>query len=381
MKTNLLTFFLFIIISNSIESQTDTTDYVSGIVDANFLTMNGTNMYVLGSENIYSIDTTLSNPTPTIIYTVPNDFFLVNFTINGNLIYIALENYIQATDTFLGGKIISLDLNNVSNPTQDIYTTGEYISSITNNGSTIYITAETLLNAPSFEPFITHLDEIDANISNPTAQVIANNVTNTSVVTSITFDNDIVYISSSDDEEILKVDVNQSSPTVDVLTNSTFSRGIFKSGNELYMTYGSLIRKIDVTNPSAGSTSVAVNTTYQDTNPNDGSLFYANFRDVVLVGNKVYATLANQGKVVEAIDMTLSTNEFNLTNINIYNNENNIYVNGLNNVKDINIFSISGQLLVNKKLSSNNNSIDISTLASGIYLLNIGNENTFKFVK
>ena len=381
MKTNLLTFFLFIIISNSIESQTDTTDYVSGIVDANFLTMNGTNMYVLGSENIYSIDTTLSNPTPTIIYTVPNDFFLVNFTINGNLIYIALENYIQATDTFLGGKIISLDLNNVSNPTQDIYTTGEYISSITNNGSTIYITAETLLNAPSFEPFITHLDEIDANISNPTAQVIANNVTNTSVVTSITFDNDIVYISSSDDEEILKIDVNQSSPTVDVLTNSTFSRGIFKSGNELYMTYGSLIRKIDVTNPSAGSTSVAVNTTYQDTNPNDGSLFYANFRDVVLVGNKVYATLANQGKVVEAIDMTLSTNEFNLTNINIYNNENNIYVNGLNNVKDINIFSISGQLLVNKKLSSNNNSIDISTLASGIYLLNIGNEKTFKFVK
>ena len=381
MKTNLLTFFLFIIISNSIESQTDTTDYVSGIVDANFLTMNGTNMYVLGSENIYSIDTTLSNPTPTIIYTVPNDFFLVNFTINGNLIYIALENYIQASDTFLGGKIISLDLNNVSNPTQDIYTTGEYISSITNNGSTIYITAETLLNAPSFEPFITHLDEIDANISNPTAQVIANNVTNTSVVTSITFDNDIVYISSSDDEEILKVDVNQSSPTVDVLTNSTFSRGIFKSGNELYMTYGSLIRKIDVTNPSAGSTSVAVNTTYQDTNPNDGSLFYANFRDVVLVGNKVYATLANQGKVVEAIDMTLSTNEFNLTNINIYNNENNIYVNGLNNVKDINIFSISGQLLVNKKLSSNNNSIDISALSSGIYLLNIGNEKTFKFVK
>lgn len=381
MKTKLLTLLILVFISNTIQSQTNTTDYVSGMSDANFLAMNGTDMYVLGSENIYRIDTTLSNPTSTVIHTVPTNFYLVNFTINGNIMYIALENYIEATDTFIGGKVMSIDLNNLTDPAQDVYATDEYISSITNNGSTIYITAETLVNPPSFEPFITHLYEINASISNPTAEVVVNNVNNTSVVTGITFDNDIVYISSSDDNEILKIDVNQSNPTVDVVTNNTFSRGIFKFGNELYLTYGSLISKIDVTNPSAGSTAVAVNTTYQDTNPNDGSLFFANFRDVVLVGNKVYATLANQGKVVQAIDMSLSTNEYNLANITIRNTKNYIYVNGLNNAKDTNIFSISGQLLVNKKLSSNNNSIDISTLSSGIYLLNIDNEKTFKFLK
>jgi hypothetical protein len=381
MKTKLLTLLLFVCFAHTIQSQTNTSDYVSGVTDANFLAMSGTTMYVLGSENIYSINTALNNPTPTTIYTVPVNFYLVNFTINGNIMYIALENYIIATETFNGGKIISLDLNNLSNPAEDIYTTGEYISSITNNGSTLYITAETLVNPPSFEPFITHLDEINASLPSPTAEVVVNNVTESSVIRGMTFSNNIVYLASSDDNEILMIDVNQSTPTVDVLNNSTYSRGIFISGNELYLTYGSLISKIDVINPSAGPTYVAVNSTYQDINPNDGSQYYANFRDVVIVNNKIYATLANQGRVVQATDLTISTNEFHVDNIKIYNNKNKVSVTGLKNEKETRIFNISGQLLITKKLSSNNNSIDISTLSSGIYLLNMDNGKTFKFVK
>ena len=381
MKTKLLTLLLFALISNTMQSQTNTTDYVSGVIGAKSLTINGTTMYALGAENIYSIDTTLNNPVPTVIYTVPPDFFLVNFTINGNLIYIILENYIQATDTFLGGKIVALDVNNLSNPVQDIYTSSEYISAIANDGSTLYITAETLTNPPNFDPFITHLDEIDSSISNPTAQLVVNNVTDTSVVTGITFDNGDIYLASSDANEILKIDVNQSNPTVDLLTDFTFSRGIFKSGNELYLSYGSLITKIDITNPSAGSTAIAVNATYQDTNPNDGTQFFANFRDVILVGNKVYATLANQNKVVQAIDVTLSTNEFNVLETSIYNNKNYLYINGLTTPKDTQIFNVSGQLLINKTVSPNSNSVDISTLSNGIYMVTIDNQKTFKFVK
>jgi hypothetical protein len=306
---------------------------------------------------------------------------LVNFTINGNLIYIILEIYIQATDTFLGGKIVALDVNNLSNPVQDIYTSSEYISAIANDGSTLYITAETLTNPPNFDPFITHLDEIDSSISNPTAQLVVNNVTDTSVVTGITFDNGDIYLASSDANEILKIDVNQSNPTVDLLTDFTFSRGLFKSGNELYLSYGSLITKIDITDPSAGSTAIAVNATYQDTNPNDGTQFFANFRDVILVGNKVYATLANQNKVVQAIDVTLSTNEFNVLETSIYNNKNYVYINGLTTPKDTQIFNVSGQLLMNKTVSPNSNSIDISTLSSGIYVMTVDNQKTFKFIK
>lgn len=383
MKTKLLSLLLFVLLSNTIKSQTSSTDYISGVVDATYLTMNGTDMYVLGSTNIYKIDTTISNPTPTIVYTVQSDFFLVNFTINGNLLYVVLENYIVATDTFIGGKIISLDLNNLSSPEQDIYTTGEYISSITNNGSTIYITAETPTNPPNFEPFTTHLDEIDASNPNPTAQVIASNVTNTSVIRDNIFDNNIIYLSSSDDEQILTIDVSQSNPTVNVLfSNSTFSRGIFKSNNELYISNGNLINKFDITNPSAGSTAIVVNDTYQDTN--NGNPFFANFRDVVLVGNTVYATLQNQGRVVQAIDNTLSVNEFNnqLSNLFVYSNKNKVFINGLNNRKyNVKIYNLTGSEILAKNIDQNENSIDIGLLSNGIYILNIDNKQTFKFVK
>jgi len=382
MKTKLLTLLLFIFIANSAKSQTEIVDYVSGLTDPTYVVMSGTDMYVLGSLNLYSIDTTINNPTPTILYTVPNDFFLVNFTINGNLIYIALENYIQSTDTFLGGRIVSLDLNNIAQPTVDIYSTPEYISSLTNNGSTIYLAAETLTNPPNFEPFSSHLDMIDASISNPTAQTIVSNLNDTSVIRGMLFDNNQVYMSSSDDNSIFIIDVTQiNQPVITEIDNLNFNRGIFKSGNELYMANGSLTNKIDLTNPSGGLTAVAINTTYQDTN--NGNSFNANFRDVVLVGNTMYMTLLNQGKVVQAADMTLSTNEFDsdLMNVRFYNNANNMYVTGLNNIKNAKIFSLTGQILMSKKLSSNNNSIDISHLSSGIYLLNIDNKKTFKFIK
>lgn len=369
MKTKLLSLLLFVLLSSTIKSQTSTTDYVAGVVDATYLTMNGTDMYVLGSTNIYKIDTTVSNPTPTIIYTTQSDFFLVNFTTNGSLLYVVLENYIVATDTFVGGKIISLDLNNLSNPTQDIYTTGEYISSITNNGTTVYITAETPTNPPNFEPFTTHLDEIDASSPNPTAQVIVNNVTNTSVIRGSVFDNNTIYFSSSDDEQILTIDVSQSNPTVGILlNNSAFSRGIFKSNNELYISNGNSINKLDVTNPSAGLTVIAVNDTYQDTN--DGNTFFANFRDVALVGNTVYATLQNQGRVVQAIDMTLSTNNIEVINdFSIYPNPTKglIEIQSSIAVKNVSIYNSTGRLI----RQFNTSRIDISNLETGLYLVEI----------
>ncbi|WP_026976419.1 T9SS type A sorting domain-containing protein [Flavobacterium tegetincola] len=384
MKIKLLSLFFVLLLSNTIYSQTNTTDYASGLTDATYLKMNGTDMYVLGSQNIYKIDTAASNPTPTVIYTVPSGFSLVHFTINANLLYVALENYIAATETFLGGKIIAVDVNNLSNPAQDIYTTSEYISSVTNVGATLYITAETLLNPPSFEPFMTHLDVIDASVASPTAQTLVTNVTNTSVIGGSVYDNAIVYLSSQDDDEILSINVSQAVPTVTTFQTFSFSRGLFKLNNELYMSNGSLIKKIDVTNPSAGSNSVAVNAAYQDTNPNDGSLFFANFRDVVVVGNTIYATLKNQGKVVQAVDTTLDTKDFNnqLSEISLYNNQNQVSVNGLTDESyNVRIYSLTGAEMIEQNISPDENSIDISQLSNGMYLLTIDDQQTYKFAK
>lgn len=382
MKTKLLALLLFLFVVNTAKSQTEISDYASGMADPFKILLSGTDMYVIGSQNIYRIDTTVNNPTPTVIYTISNnDLHPVNFTINNNIIYIVFENYIESTETFLGGVIKSLDLNNLSNPAQDVYATTEYISAITNDGSTLYITAETLTDFPNYEPFITHLDKINTAVPSPTAVLIANNVTNTSVVNSMIFDAGMVYILSSDDSKILKVDVNQSNPAINILTDYIHSKGVFKSGNDLYLANGSLISKVNVTNPAAGSTAVAINTTYSYNLPDGRGANWENFEDVVLIGNKVFATLSNQGKVVQAVDATLSADTFNLNYLDIYNDKSNIYVNGLKEVKEVTIFSVTGQLLVNKKMSSTINSIDISSLTNGIYLMNINNEKTIKFVK
>lgn len=382
MKTKLLTLLLSIVIVINSYSQTEITDYVSGLSDPTYISMSGSDMYVLGSQNLYVIDTASASPSPNIIYTAPTDFFLVNFTINGNLIYMAQENYVESTDTFLGGRIVSIDLSNISNPATEIYNTNEYISSLTNNGTTIYFSAETLINPPNFDPFFTHIDMIDSSLPNPTAENIVPNASDNSVYEDMIFDDNILFISSQDDTAIHNVDVTQNNPTVnDEATNLSFNRGIFKLGDELYISDGNLINKIEIGNPSASLIPVAINTTYEDTN--NGNPFYANFRDVLLIGNTMYMTLLNQGKIVQALDTTLSINEFDseLQQISIYNNENNIYVNGFNNILNIKIYSISGQEIMTKKLTLNNNLIDISSLSNGIYLLNIENKKTLKFIK
>ncbi|MGJ8594077.1 MAG: T9SS type A sorting domain-containing protein [Aquaticitalea sp.] len=383
MKTKLLSLLLIIVTAYSATSQTEIEDYASGMVEPNYLAMSGTDMYVLGATDIYRIDTTSNTPTPVSIYTVPADYYLVNFTINGNLIYIALENYIEASDTFLGGRIVSFDLNNPAQPTVELFSTPEYISSLTNDGSTIYFASETLVNPPSFEPFITHLDMIDASLPNPTAQTIVNDLNDTSVIAGMFYDDNEVFMSSSDDNSIFAIDIfDINNPVVVEIENLNYNRGIFKSGDDLYLANGSLINKLNLDdNTSNDLTPVAVNSTYEDVN--NGTTFFANFRDVVLIGNTVYMTLRNQGLIVRAVDATLTVNEFEspLANVAVYNDANTIYIKGLSATNNAHIYSLNGQSLMHKELSSNNNAMDISQLSSGIYILNIDNQKTFKFVK
>lgn len=90
------------------------------------------------------------------------------------------------------------------------------------------------------------------------------------------------------------------------------------------------------------------------------------------------------GKIVTSEDLNLSINEFNteITNISIYSDENKVSIKGLDiSTSNIKIHSLNGKQLLTKAVNSNNNTVDISTLSSGIYLLNIDNKKTFKFVK
>ena len=114
---------------------------------------------------------------------------------------------------------------------------------------------------------------------------------------------------------------------------------------------------------------MAQNTTYEDTN--NGTPFYANFRDVALIGNTMYMPLQSQGKIVTAVDATLNADKFEGTPFNIYPNPTKdkftIELNNSSVLKNVTIYSNLGQLVLTSKESI----INISNLTSGLYILEI----------
>lgn len=84
----------------------------------------------------------------------------------------------------------------------------------------------------------------------------------------------------------------------------------------MYVTNAHEIEKIDVNNPAATLDFIGSQTTYQDTF--NGTPYYANFRDVVLIGNKLYMTLEEQGRIVTIIDTTLGTPNFSGQTLKMY---------------------------------------------------------------
>jgi hypothetical protein len=282
----------------------------------------------------------------------------------------AQENYILSTETWLGGRIVSLDLNNPSDPVQVIFSNSmEYISGLAVDGNTLYFSAETLINFPDFEPYFTHIDKIDITQTSPVPVNLVPNINEDNVVRDIIVDNNKLLI-SIDNQKIYGVDTTVSNPTVETIVDGlNFNRGIFKKQNELYIADGFQTRKIELNNPSASLITVAQNTTYEDTN--NGTPFYANFRDVALIGNTMYMPLQSQGRIVTAVDATLNTDKFEVTQFNIYPNpakdQFTIQFNTSEELENVNIYNNLGQSV----LTSKDSMVDTSNLTSGLYIVEI----------
>ena len=80
----------------------------------------------------------------------------------------------------------------------------------------------------------------------------------------------------------------------------------------------------------------------------------------------------------------LSSDEFALSKFQFFVNENNLNITANQSFNQINIFDLSGKQIMDKELSSNDETISIQGLANGLYLakIQIGDQNrTFKFIK
>ncbi len=384
MKKITLTFFLFLSVSFSFSQVA--TDYISGLNGPTKMIADGTTIYLNGWENIYTIDTTAGTPTANLIYTLPANFYAYKTLKLGNNLFILVENWIEATDTFVGMQIVKLDVTNVGAGTQTVINSPNFIASFALVGNTIYYSNEV---ETSPDVYSTDIYSIDATQSSPIPTLeYANIGLNDVAVDDVEVYNNVLYISSGGAEKIIKFDLSASSPApVDYLntTDLNFNKGIFiTSTGYLYVTNAHEIEKIDINNSAASLDFVGSQTTYQDTF--NGTPYLANFRDVVLIGNTLYMTLEEQGKVLTLTNATLEASNFSKENIKIYPNPTNSILNlDLSNeieVDKVVIIDITGKIVLQQ--NQNLVQINVEKLEKGLYIIEVYSQNnkfTSKFIK
>ncbi len=346
----------------------------------------GNTIYLNGWENIYTIDTTAGTPSANLIYTLPANFYAYKTLKLGNNLFILVENWIEATDTFVGMQIVKLNLTNIAAGTQTVISSPNFIASFALVGNTIYYSKEI---ETATDVYSTDIYSIDATQSSPTPILeYANIGLNDVSVDDVEVYNNVLYISSSGAEKIIKFDLASSTAVpVDYLntTDLNFNKGIFiTSTGYLYVTNAHEIEKIDINNSAATLDFVGNQTTYQDTF--NGNPYLANFRDVVLIGNKLYMTLEEQGKVLTITNATLGTSDFSNENIKMYPNPTSSILNlNFSNQKTIDkvvVVDISGKIVLQQ--NQNTSQINVEKLAKGLYIIEVYSQNgkfSSKFIK
>ncbi len=381
MKKITLAFFFFLSVNFSFSQ---ITEYLSGLNSPTKMTVDGNIIYLNGWDNIYTINTADSSPSANLIYTMPTDFYAYKTLKLGNSLFILVENWIEATDSFEGMYIVKLDVTNIGAGTQTVISSPNFIASFALVGNRIYYSQE-IETSP--DVYTTDIYSFDATQSTPVLTLEYTDFgLDDEAVDDVEVYNNVLYISSGGAEKIFKFDLSSSTSVPEEYLNTTdlnFNKGIFiTSTGYLYVTNAHEIEKIDVNNPAATLDFIGSQTTYQDTF--NGTPYYANFRDVVLIGNKLYMTLEEQGRIVTITDTTLGTPNFSGQTLKMFPNPvtSDLFLVDNTDFNEFELFDPSGKKVKNGSIEFN--TIDFSQLEVGIYFLNLKGNNkqsNFKIIK
>jgi|GEM_PF-4439287 len=361
MKTKLL----FTLLIASIYTNAQVTDFVTGLSnEPNRLILNDDVIYVTGVSapgEIIAIDLASSTPSGNVIFTAPAGFGVGGIFKEGNIIYLA-----SVDDATGDSTLISFNVN-TPNSTTTIASGFGFISSLEKINNNLYFTEDVSSGGAV-------LKKVDITINNPSAETVVSGLTNPQ---DMEYNGSELYIGDRDAGGgigiIYSVDVSSNTPTLNSFITNVNVRGVYVYNDFLYFSDAGVIKKAPFSNSSN------ITTEAMDTGMTTDFL-----RDVVISGANLYMPQENFGKIVTKEDLTLSTTNFdsNISNILINNRESEIYISGMSIKKHIvKIYSLSGAKIFEKKLDLFENSISIDKLSKGIYLLNIDNKKTFKFVK
>lgn len=104
-------------------------------------------------------------------------------------------------------------------------------------------------------------------------------------------------------------------------------------------------------------------------------------------GAKYYGILANIGcgslPTEVEVDITVSTNNFDLTNLKYYPNptDSELNISYVETITKVEVFNIAGQRVLSKEFDANEVKVDLSGFGSGTYMVRIETETASQFVK
>ena len=325
------------------------------------LKLNGNDLYIVefGGEKISKVDITASLPT-TATTIIGNLQGPVGMAIKGNFLYYSLP--------FLH-TIAKIDLT-LANPTQIVVLANEGLSipyCLDFHGNDLYI-ANYLNN---------EVLKIDVTAATPTATTVVSNITSPY---GLKIDGNDLYVSSVEDEKIYKVDLTATTLTAtEYATSSGYTTQIDVSGNKIYLAqyFDETVSTIDMTDTTHTVSTLLSYDTDNATDPLEGGPY-----GVAINGNDMYVAELVNGKISKH-STTLSINEFTYnSNTSLYPNPSReeIKIKGLTTTEKYNIYNTIGQVIMSGNIT-NNKSINVRNLKSGVYFLKIENKNTLKFIK
>ncbi len=201
---------------------------------------------------------------------------------------IIIDDYLYFTQKDTNGKISKVDLTQNKPTVIDVVSGLKEPVDLINDGNNILYVIERLGG----------LYKVDLTQNNPTPVFILDPTGNTSNRSrSISLKDDYIYISLSDENKIVKVNINDSFPTTsqEFISNIGFVSETLFVKNDLYFTHfiagvGIRLSKIDVTNPNP--TPVIVENTI------------LNLSDLTVVDDYMYVTQWNSGAKIAKINLT-----------------------------------------------------------------------------
>ncbi|WP_047548389.1 T9SS type A sorting domain-containing protein [Psychroserpens sp. Hel_I_66] len=318
------------------------------------LFLNGDILYIGKLNDIRRIDITEESPTLEIFSTSINQSFYMVLYVN--------DFYVSA-----GGpsdyRIVKLDFANPNDPPVNVTFQDGYLGAVRVMllvGDDLYYTG----------PNIDTLFRMDLSQATPSAEVVYSGIDLNNAIA--LYGNDMYIAEYKNPGKLYKLDITDPSATpIELASGLETPYDMEFLGDELYISLntGDKIVKTDVTQLPLVMEDVVV---------------ALEPRDMVFDGNELYVINGINSNIISKVDVsTLSVADVSQDErIVLYPNptEDLLYLKNLSSQENYTIYDAIGRTLMLGKIEPNN-SIDVSSLATGRYFIRIGDSFPLNFVK